>query len=533
MARLIQSIATSGFSSPSPDPAGIVYIDDSNTLLISDSEINETPLFEGDNLFEINTSGNIINIGNILDFSDEPTGLAYNSANNILFISDDGNGSRQISAIRAGNDNIFGTSDDSLINAFSTNNFNSNDAEDLAFRPSSGTLFVSDGVDNTIYEITTSGSLVSSFSTSSFGLSDPEGIGYDAESGNLFIVGEPTTAVFEVTPSGNLVRTIDINSANPVQPAGIDIAPSSDGSGRSLYIVDRGIDERDDINENDGRLYEFALEADNPDNPDDPDNPDNPDNPGGDINRSFYATTRDTANIDGNSFEDEDIIFFNANNQTRSLFFDGSDVGLAGNDLDAIHVNSDGSILLSLNQDGNVDGLGFVDDADILRFVPTSTGNNTAGSFEVYFDGSDVGLDMSSEDIDSVSVAANGDLLISTNVNFSAGGLSGNDEDIWAFSASNLGSNTSGSFSLYVDASDIGLDTSSEDIKGLSILDSGELVLSSLGSFQVSGLSGGGSDLFSFNPSSIGDNTSGSFSSFSSGADSGLGSQVVADISVV
>ena len=634
MARLIQTINTSGFASPSPDPAGIALINNSNVFVISDSEVNETPIFEGNNLFEVSSNGNLIGTGNVLDFSTEPTGLTYDSGSNTLFISDDA--IRRITGINPGNDGTFGTSDDELVNSFNTRRFGSTDPEDLAFSSSSGTLFVADGLDNRIYEVDTSGTSISSFSTSSFGLSDPEGIGFDAESGNLFLVGEPTNTVFEVTTSGVLVREIDISAANPVQPAGIEIANSSDASGRSVYIVDRGIDESVDINENDGRLYEFSLEGnsnpgeaeiaiadasivegDNGNNDlnftvslteasteavsvdfttndgtaiagedylassgtvtfapgetsqtitlsiigdtivEDPQeetftvnlsNPsgativddeaigtitDNDDdgNPGGGGDEAFYATTRDSVNLNGNSFDDEDVIFYNPDEGTWSQYLDGSDLGLAGNDIDGVHVNSDGSVLLSLNQDTNIDGLGAVDDADILRFNPTSTGNDTAGSLELYFDGSDVGLDSNQEDIDGISIASNGDILISTNSSYSIGGLSGDDTDILAFSATSLGEDTTGSFSLYVDGSDIELTDSSEDIKGLSVSSNGEIVLSTLAGFNVPGLSGGGSDLFSFNPSSLGDNTSGTFSLLSSGTGNGLGNQVVADIS--
>jgi hypothetical protein len=52
-ASMVQTIDTSQFSPPSPDPAGITYLDSSNTLLVSDSEVNEMPIFTGDNLFEM------------------------------------------------------------------------------------------------------------------------------------------------------------------------------------------------------------------------------------------------------------------------------------------------------------------------------------------------------------------------------------------------------------------------------------------------------------------------------------------------
>ena len=59
-------------------------------------------------------------------------------------------------------------------------------------------------------------------------------------------------------------------------------------------------------------------------------------------------------------------------------------------------------------------GLGTVDDSDILRFTPSALGDNTAGSFALHFDGSDVGLTTNGEDIGAVEETADGNLLIST-----------------------------------------------------------------------------------------------------------------------
>ena len=51
---LVQTIDTSAFIPPSPDTAGVVYLENNATLFASDSEVNEIPtLFTGDNLFEI------------------------------------------------------------------------------------------------------------------------------------------------------------------------------------------------------------------------------------------------------------------------------------------------------------------------------------------------------------------------------------------------------------------------------------------------------------------------------------------------
>ena len=80
------------FSPPSPDTAGATYLSDTGTILLSDSEVNETSLFTGDNLFEITTGGFLLGTETTISYSDEPTGLAFNPDNGHLFISDD-NGS--------------------------------------------------------------------------------------------------------------------------------------------------------------------------------------------------------------------------------------------------------------------------------------------------------------------------------------------------------------------------------------------------------------------------------------------------------
>ena len=58
--------------------------------------------------------------------------------------------------------------------------------------------------------------------------------------------------------------------------------------------------------------------------------------------------------------------------------------------------------------------LGAVDDSDILEFTPTKLGNTVEGSFSLYFNGSDVSLTTSDEDIDAIHLLDDGDLIIST-----------------------------------------------------------------------------------------------------------------------
>ena len=48
---LVQTIDTSAYMPSSPDPAGIAYLPAQDRLVISDSEVDEMPLFQGFNLF--------------------------------------------------------------------------------------------------------------------------------------------------------------------------------------------------------------------------------------------------------------------------------------------------------------------------------------------------------------------------------------------------------------------------------------------------------------------------------------------------
>ncbi len=93
----------------------------------------------------------------------------------------------------------------------------------------------------------------------------------------------------------------------------------------------------------------------------------------------------------------------------------------------------------------------------------------TSGSFALYFDGSDVELDASGEDVDAAAGTSNGGLLFSTAGNFTVTGASGADEDVAEFSGT-FGSPTSGTFSLRLDLSALGIATG-EDIGSLHVVE--------------------------------------------------------------
>ncbi|MEL4896727.1 hypothetical protein [Crocosphaera sp. Alani8] len=159
-------------------------------------------------------------------------------------------------------------------------------------------------------------------------------------------------------------------------------------------------------------------------------------------------------------------------------------------------------------------------------------GNNTSGSFSLYLDGSDIGLSNNSEDIDALTNLPDGSLLISTRGNLNAGGISAADEDLVRFTPTSLGANTTGSLSLYLDGSDIGL--SNEDVDALAVDGIGDLLLSVTNNFSVSGLSGADEDIFGFTPSSTGTVTNGNFSSdlFFNGSQFGLSGNDITGIAI-
>jgi hypothetical protein len=225
------------------------------------------------------------------------------------------------------------------------------------------------------------------------------------------------------------------------------------------------------------------------------------------------------------AYADEDIVRYNFDTGAWSLFLDGSDVGLKGTDVDALHVQADGSILLSLSQRLKIPGFGKVDDSDIIRFIPTSLGEDSAGSFEMYFDGSDHGLKRSNEDVDAIGFTEDGRLVISTTGSFKVpqnekssfwcwdeldtitsyshfycSQLKGADEDLIVLDSDGSG------WEMYFDGSDV-LDHGGD--MGDVWIDpvTGDIYLSSNEAFNLGSVNGDTLDVFVCHPDSLGSET--------------------------
>jgi subtilisin family serine protease len=138
-----------------------------------------------------------------------------------------------------------------------------------------------------------------------------------------------------------------------------------------------------------------------------------------------------------------------------SLFFDGSDVGLRGEDVDSVQWRK-GRLLISTKGRVRLPGI-TATGSDILAFRPASLGARTAGRWSLYLDGSDVGLSGRREDIDAAWVAPTGEIYLSTRGRFSVPGLAGSKADAFVCVPSSLGSRTRCRFLPALDGGALGL----------------------------------------------------------------------------
>jgi len=200
---------------------------------------------------------------------------------------------------------------------------------------------------------------------------------------------------------------------------------------------------------------------------------------------------------------DEDIIRFDG--QTWYMFFDGSDVGVGGVDVTAFEIVDSDTILISFDKTITINPIGAVEKQDIVQFDATSTGDVTAGTFSLYLDGSDIGLDTNGENVDALGILSDGRLIISTGSTFSVIGATGADEDLLALTIISTGIDSQGTWELYFDGSDVGLSNSAgEDVDAFTIGANGDFYLSTLDIFAVTGVSGFDEDVFICTPLTLG-----------------------------
>lgn len=275
-ATLVRITDTSLWRRPSPDPMGLAYQRATGRILVVDSEVEETQLFAGANGWLMGPSGRARRALNTTSYSIEPTDVAAAPRGRAVFVVDDNQDA--VFTIRAGPDRTLGTRDD-RVSSFSTKPFGSKDPEGLGF--GAGGLYITDGKATEVFRLKPGPNqrfdgiaplgddTVSRFDTLAVGAGDPEDIAYDAATGNLLLISRVDRAIVVTTTTGELIETIDLSFTDILYPAGIALAPGSDDpSSVHVYVADRGVDNdpqqgggaRSD--ENDGRVFEFALPKD-------------------------------------------------------------------------------------------------------------------------------------------------------------------------------------------------------------------------------------------------------------------------------
>lgn len=552
-AGLKQVIATSSFSPASPDPAGIVYLPDTDRLEIVDSEVDETTGagYQGVNLWQLTLGGNVTATGSTwtggANFSAEPTGLGHDALTDTHYVSDDS--THRIWSVRAGADGVVGSADDELtyVNAGA---YGSGDTEDPEFDPITGHLFFIDGTNLEVYNVDPVNAvfgdgddLMTHFDVAKDGLLDIEGLSSDPTRGTLLVGDRVKRQIFEYTKGGTLLRIIDASQiAGMRYLSGLALGPASDNASEtSLWVVDRGVDNDAAPSENDGKIFELSIPAASTGttptalgdsaitaanatvvvnvvaNDSDPD---------GDLDLSSLSIASAppsgtaTPNVDGTvSFAPAPGI------EGRVSFgYQVCDATLRCASATAtIVVGGVTRYDVSLADNVTIAGIsGTVKDEDLVSY------NVATRAWSMYFDASDVGITVS--DIRDFSVRANGSILMSFSDAISVPGLTGgpagtaiDDSDIILFTPITTGPTTSGSFSFYLDGSDIGLSESAEELDAIHEFSNGTLALSTSGSASVPGLAGADEDVLLFVPTSTGAVTAGTWTAqYFDGSDIGL-----------
>jgi hypothetical protein len=261
------------------DPSGIAFLG-GNKLLIADSEIEEeVTVYDGNNLWEINLNGTgLTPVGNsepTTPTNQEPTGLAYNSADNRTYITRD-NDPRRIWDINRGGDGIFDADDDrETFNPTLHPTFDPADLEDVAWDSRDEILWVANGIHGTVIPISPGpDGLLGGADTQagepidvSAWVQDVEGLAYRESTDTLLLTRFNPDRIVEITKDGRLVREITTDGIINRHPTDLVVAPASDGPGESVYLTDRGLDNGDPLDPapppDDGRLYEIDVRFDN------------------------------------------------------------------------------------------------------------------------------------------------------------------------------------------------------------------------------------------------------------------------------
>ncbi|ANW00269.1 Calx-beta domain-containing protein [Bradyrhizobium icense] len=248
----------------STDPSGIAYVPGQG-LFVSDSEVEESPFFRTTNLWTLQPDGTVVASSSLLSFTDEPTGLAFDSSTGRLYISDDDQS--RIFWVDPANPSV-------MLGEFDTLSLGVIDPEDVAVNPNNGHLFIANGTGNSsgggplgnaIIETDSTGTQVFATIRLPAEIKDPEALAYDASQDLFYVGGGFSSKIWVVDRGGAIVQVIDVlggyrneinNGAASIKD--LELAPSSDPnddpSKLNLFVADYG-----QSHVSDGRMIEIDL----------------------------------------------------------------------------------------------------------------------------------------------------------------------------------------------------------------------------------------------------------------------------------
>jgi hypothetical protein len=263
---LANTIQSSSWKPPSPDPVGLDVFPN-GSLLISDSEVDELPLYDRANVYQAQPNGTLQSTCNTLKFSNEPTGVAIDAVDGIMFFSDDVKD--RVFKVDLGPDGVYCTNDDS-VSGINTATYGVTDPEGVAY--GANQLFLTEGLGKEIVVIRPGNNgffdggaqagddTYTHFDTLAMGLRDPEGIGYHPGRNSLFIVSRHDNIMVETTLEGMELNVYNLRTLHPVSPGGVGVGPGSLNPNETvIYIADRGTDNNNNPDENDGVIYEVSI----------------------------------------------------------------------------------------------------------------------------------------------------------------------------------------------------------------------------------------------------------------------------------
>lgn len=199
----------------------------------------------------------------------------------------------------------------------------------------------------------------------------------------------------------------------------------------------------------------------------------------------LLSTTSTSNLVSTNSItvRDEDVFIFHPDipgdysEGTFTLLIDGSDLSIG--DIEAITLVEANTVVGGTSLQAG-DFLYADTSENVIRFVPTSLGSSTSGSQSDFIKGSDINIDVDISGLDLAETShtigdvtlQGGQVLMTLEGNDSSVGdnsISARDEDIFVLDLTETGSSTEGNATLVFDGTDVSLDSSEEDINGLSL----------------------------------------------------------------